>query len=388
MKKDEDNFSSGVKTNAAIIEVKWRDIVQGKCIGSGATSSVFAGTWKENEEVAIKVFRGEMKGSLTKSQKFKQELEKLSKLRHSHVLRLIGVCDDVPVNVEHGTGNMALVTELMLSSLESIIYVEDDVGAENYDALRHFRPVEYIDKVRIARDIAFGMRYLHKVRLIHKDLKPGNVLIDHEGRAKISDFGTAQFLSMGTGGTRTHLDLGQQGGREATWRYAAPEVHRSEAITKSADVYSFGVILWELVTLTHPWEQMSNDDIYRAVGLNRRTLEIPEDFDKPMAALIQACFAQYGRPTFVELFDELDVMYKNADREKSTAVNAERIAKDERIEELEREKECSVCLASPRTVLFLPCRHSCCCFDCGMSAALTKCTICREPIANKVEIFR
>jgi serine/threonine protein kinase len=93
-------------------------------------------------------------------------------------------------------------------------------------------------KLQIALDIVSGMSFLHESRIFHRDLKSGNVLIESAGRAKIADFGLSKLIDINA----THA-MGLIG--SVAW--TAPEVLQEEVYRDSADVYSFGVILWELL---------------------------------------------------------------------------------------------------------------------------------------------
>jgi tRNA A-37 threonylcarbamoyl transferase component Bud32 len=95
----------------------------------------------------------------------------------------------------------------------------------------------YYEYLPIALDIANGMAYLHSRQVIHRDLKPSNVLLTRDHRAKIADFG----MSVANTGQELTAETG-------TYRYMAPEVIRHESYSSNADVYSFGILLWQLIT--------------------------------------------------------------------------------------------------------------------------------------------
>lgn len=106
-----------------------------------------------------------------------------------------------------------------------------------------------LDFFQIVKDVAMGMNYLHLCSVIHRDLKSGNILIDSHGLVKISDFGLSCLLDNGS-----TSDLTAETG---TYRWMAPEVIRHEPYSSKADVYSFGIVLWEMIAKDQPFRGMT-----------------------------------------------------------------------------------------------------------------------------------
>src|SRR5205085_786759 len=106
-------------------------------------------------------------------------------------------------------------------------------------------PVE--EAVRIAVDIAHGLAFAHAQGLIHRDVKPQNVLLNDDGQPKVTDFGIARSLDIDQGVTQTGTVLG-------TSNYIAPEQASGEPVDAHTDVYSLGVVLFELLTGRLPFE--------------------------------------------------------------------------------------------------------------------------------------
>ena len=110
-------------------------------------------------------------------------------------------------------------------------------------------------KLRVLRDVAEEMRFIHCSNVIHLDLKSSNVLLDEEGRAKICDFGTSKLLSVDI----THATT--VGVETPAWSSPEALLGGDDGIRPSSDVYSFGVILWEVLTNTIPWSGYSAMEI-------------------------------------------------------------------------------------------------------------------------------
>ncbi|CAM8921386.1 unnamed protein product [Rhodiola kirilowii] len=161
-------------------------------------------------------------------------------------------------------------------------------------------------RVSIAMDIARGMNYLHhcKPPIIHRDLKSSNLLVDRNWTVKVGDFGLSRLK------LETYLKTKSGKG---TPQWMAPEVIRNEPSNEKSDVYSYGVILWELATDKVPWESLNAMQVIAAVGFMDRQLEIPKDVDPEWVSIIQSCWNSdlKSRPTFLELLERLKIVQKN-----------------------------------------------------------------------------
>lgn len=132
------------------------------------------------------------------------------------------------------------------------------------------------------------MAYLHSRNVIHRDLKPSNILLTREHRTKISDFG----MSVANTGQELTAETG-------TYRYMAPEVIRHEKYSSNADVYSFGLCLWQLITREVPFATMTPIQAAYAVAEGRRPT-IPSSIPRRLQEIIMACWDQDSRkrPSF------------------------------------------------------------------------------------------
>ncbi|EHA8587981.1 hypothetical protein COCNU_scaffold003768G000030 [Cocos nucifera] len=130
---------------------------------------------------------------------------------------------------------------------------------------------------------ARGMNYLHNCTpvIVHRDLKSPNLLVDKNWVVKVCDFGLSRMKH------NTFLSSRSTAG---TAEWMAPEVLRNEPSDEKCDVFSFGVILWELCTLQQPWEGMNPMQVVGAVGFQHRCLDIPDDIDPVIADIIKKCW--------------------------------------------------------------------------------------------------
>lgn len=232
---------------------------------------------------------------------FRLEVTMLSKLRHPNVVLFLGACSKLP--------RMCILTEFCH-------------GGSLFAALRKrsWRTNLSLQDLRnVARHIAQGMRYLHACRIIHRDLKSQNLLLDRpveEGCpvVKVADFGLSRNFS-GIG-TVTGSVAGIMTSETGTYRWMAPEMIRHEPYNEKVDVYSYGVVLWELFSCEVPFSGMTPIQAAFAVADKHlrpmcessyaREVQIP----KSWAALISQCWhpSSHERPRFSQVLKVLDEM--------------------------------------------------------------------------------
>ena len=195
-------------------------------LGAGGYGEVFKALRDQVDEVAVKRIRkiGRNPAALTK---FKTEIDLISKLRHRHIVQFYGACVQPP--------NLSIVMELMSSDLYSVLH-----DPEERDHRYTWTGV-YGKKVLIG--VALGLNYLHSRTppVVHRDIKSPNILV-MDGLAKIADVGLARSMIS--------MDMTPQSG--FTYNWAAPEVTSRERATEKVDIWSFGIILWEVVSGNEP----------------------------------------------------------------------------------------------------------------------------------------
>ncbi|KAG7626453.1 putative proline-rich receptor-like protein kinase PERK1 RLK-Pelle-PERK-1 family [Arabidopsis thaliana] len=194
-------------------------------LGQGGFGYVHKGILPSGKEVAVKQLKA---GSGQGEREFQAEVEIISRVHHRHLVSLIGYC-------------MAGVQRLL---------VYEFVPNNNLEFHLHGkgRPtMEWSTRLKIALGSAKGLSYLHEdcnPKIIHRDIKASNILIDFKFEAKVADFGLAKIASD----TNTHVSTRVMG----TFGYLAPEYAASGKLTEKSDVFSFGVVLLELITGRRP----------------------------------------------------------------------------------------------------------------------------------------
>ncbi|KAI9118291.1 hypothetical protein K1719_010623 [Acacia pycnantha] len=259
-------------------EIQWEDLQIGERIGIGSYGEVYHADLK-GTEVAVKKFLDQDFSGDALAQ-FKSEVEIMLRLRHPNVVLFMGAITRPP--------HSSILTEFLpRGSLYRLLHRPN------------FR-IEEKRRLRMAFDVAKGMNYLHTSHppIVHRDLKSPNLLVDKNWVVKVCDFGLSRM--------KHHTFLSSKS-TAGTPEWMAPEVLRNEPANEKCDVYSFGVILWELATTKIPWKGLNPMQVVGAVGFQNRRLEIPEDADPVVAQIICDCWQTdpHLRPSFSQIMSRL-----------------------------------------------------------------------------------
>jgi len=254
-------------------EIRFEDIELHHKIGGGSFSEIFIGTWK-GTKVAVKKLLCQ-NFSKKAIQEFKYYAGLMRDLNHPNVLKLFCAVSEPP--------NMCLIVELM------------DRGSL-YDVLQNKEEKMPFSRItQIGYDVAVGMRYLNSRTppILHNDLKSSNVLID-KWNVRVADFGMSRVKSE----TQSRNKLG---GGVINW--VAPEILNGCENTQKSDVYSYGMILWELITREVPFAGLKERTISSMVADNGDRPNIPADTPETWKKLIQWCWQQEPekRPIFTDI---------------------------------------------------------------------------------------
>nr|CAB3496576.1 unnamed protein product [Digitaria exilis] len=196
-------------------------------VGEGGYGTVYRGVLAGGEVVAVKDLF-DHKGQAEKE--FKVEVEAIGKVRHKHLVGLIGYCAE-------GPKRMLLYEFVENGNLEQ--WLHGDVGPVS--------PLTWDIRMKIAVGTAKGIAYLHEglePKVVHRDIKSSNILLDKRWNPKVSDFGMAKVLGPGSSYVTTRV--------MGTFGYVAPEYASTGMLNESSDVYSFGVLLMELISGRSP----------------------------------------------------------------------------------------------------------------------------------------
>ncbi|KAJ4907890.1 Protein kinase superfamily protein [Raphanus sativus] len=306
-----DNGGGGRRVSAAEASEEYRidmsKLFFGLRFAHGLYSRLYHGKY-EDKAVAVKLITvpdddedGCLGARLEKQ--FTKEVTLLSRLSHPNVIKFVGAYKDPPV--------YCVLTEyLPEGSLRSFLHKPEN------------RSLSLKKLIEFALDIARGMEYIHSRHVIHRDLKPENVLIDEDFQLKIADFGIAceeEYCDMFAD------DPG-------TYRWMAPEMIKRKPHGRKADVYSFGLVLWEMVAGAIPYEDMNPIQAAFAVVHKNIRPAVPGDCPVAMKALIEQCWsvAPDKRPEFWQIVKVLEEFEDSLEREGCLNLISNKICKDPR----------------------------------------------------------
>ncbi|KAJ4981198.1 hypothetical protein NE237_032035 [Protea cynaroides] len=272
--------------------IKNEDLEELRELGSGTFGTVYHGKWR-GSDVAIKrikksCFTGRSSEQERLTSEFWREADILSKLHHPNVVAFYGVVQDGP------GATLATVTEFMVN------------GSLRHVLLRKDRYLDRRKRLIIAMDAAFGMEYLHSKNIVHFDLKCDNLLVNLKDPArpicKVGDFGLSKIK-------RNTL---VSGGVRGTLPWMAPELLNgsSSKVSEKVDVFSFGIVLWEILTGEEPYANMHYGAIIGGIVNNTLRPHVPSYCDPEWRRLMEQCWAPdpVARPAFTEIASRLRVM--------------------------------------------------------------------------------
>eukprot|EP00164_Ancoracysta_twista_P002874 GFYU01003828.1.p1 GENE.GFYU01003828.1~~GFYU01003828.1.p1 ORF type:complete len:1602 (+),score=333.76 GFYU01003828.1:601-4806(+) len=253
-----------------------KEIVFIQRIGGGSYSEVHEAQYRGRTVAVKKLYIKKLQKENLRE--FEMECSLLSRLSHPNVLQYIGAISKPA----------CLVTEYCpRGSLHHILHQGP--------------PLSWELIVSMMADVCRGVDYLHSCtpKIIHRDLKSANLLVTDDWRVKVGDFGLSRVFET----EQTMTVVG-------TPAWAAPEVLRHQHYTEKADVYSFGIVMWEMMTHADPFPGMSSAQVIMAVIEKKMRPEILPFFPEPMSTLMTECWDEDPkmRPTFSNALERLTAM--------------------------------------------------------------------------------
>ena len=278
--------------------VTFRDIKINKHVkqrrgGGGTVNQV---TWNGNPNYAMK--RPHFIDHMTAHDeaKFVRELENQARLQHPNCVQLYAVClekNNVFILMEWMHGGS--LWEQLLNTKKNTLAAQQGSGA----AASSCSVLSARKRLEIAREICDGLQYMHSMGMVHGDIKSLNVLLGKKNNAKLCDFGLATMGLISSAASTTGL------GGTAAW--SAPEILcQGQPHTPQSDIYALGMLLYELLVCSPPFEGLTHDEIMKLLNTNQRPLTpdtIPSGFSEAYVALMKRCWDQdpAKRPSAAEV---------------------------------------------------------------------------------------
>lgn len=256
------------------LQIPYYELAFDRKLGEGHFGKIYLGRYRE-QPVAIKLLEGQLTSQ--DKQQFLREVQIMSRCRHPHITQLLGAA---------------------LENQQACLVMEHMEKGSLYDVLGQ-TTLSPDQQKQVALDIARGLLYLHSEGIWHRDLKSANILLDAHYKAKITDFGLSKIQT-------TSIQTITEQSQAPKWQ--APECFERQAkYTEASDIYSYGMIVWEIVTGQRPFAHIPDHEfIGRLLKGERETL--PSHVPSVYAELIQACWAKdpAQRPGLTTLISRLE----------------------------------------------------------------------------------
>ncbi len=276
-------------TEGTILNERYKSLSK---IGNGGMAIVYKALDLEtNQIVAIKVLRPELAEDKTLLKRFHQEAKAVSALSHPNIVKLLDVGDSDNIHY------------IVMEFIEGITLKE---------YIKANKVIEPMEAARIALQVAFALQHAHEKGIIHRDVKPHNIMLDTDGTIRLTDFGIARTVSEATRTTQHGKDM------IGTVYYISPEQVQGKDVDDRTDIYSLGVVLYEMVTGRVPFDGDTSVNI--AMKHVSQKPESPRELNKnippALDSIIRKAMAKKfeNRYEYIEDFiDDLEQFIENPD---------------------------------------------------------------------------
>ncbi|CAM6098684.1 unnamed protein product [Calypogeia fissa] len=327
--------------------IDFKDLKIGARLGGGSSGDIHRGTY-HMQNVAVKIItlawdEDDDDDDLTDFsptellKTFRQEVSTMRLARHKNLIQFIGACSCWP--------KLYIVTELMLGNVwetrgpDSYALSNGNAAPNSAGGTSNSVDDDMTRSVQILRDAASGMDFLHRRGVMHRDLKGANLLVDDHGVVKVCDFGLAksfnptttskprdsQMFRLDSCPTSCSDEADTMTGAVGTVKWMAPEVFAHKAYDHKADVYSFGIVIWEIVTGEVPYSGLTPRQAANGVVHEGLRPIMPTSIPPKLASLAEQCWDPnpQRRPEFCEIaavLEELSLELSGSRMKKRSSV--------------------------------------------------------------------
>ncbi|XP_012452951.1 serine/threonine-protein kinase STY13 [Gossypium raimondii] len=256
-------------------------------VAHGTYGTVYRATY-DNQDVAVKLLDwgedgiGATAGIAALRASFRQEVAVWQKLDHPNVTKFVGASMGTS-NLRIPSQNASADNHSSMPSRACCVVVEYLPGGtlKQYLIRNRRKKLAFKVVIKLALDLSRGLSYLHSKRIVHRDVKTENMLLDAHRNLKIADFGVARVEAQ---------NPRDMTGETGTLGYMAPEVLDGKPYNRTCDVYSFGICLWEIYCCDMPYPDLSFVDVSSAVARQNLRPEIPRCCPNSLASIMQKCW--------------------------------------------------------------------------------------------------
>ncbi|XP_055831379.1 serine/threonine-protein kinase STY13-like [Solanum dulcamara] len=276
-------FSSSVPRQRYEWEIDPSKLIIKTVLARGTFGTVHRGIY-DGQDVAVKLLDWGEEGHRTEAEiaslraAFTQEVSVWHKLDHPNVTKFIGATMGASgLNIQTENGHIGMPSNICCVVVEYL----PGGALKSYLIKNRRKKLAFKVVVQMALDLARGLSYLHTQKIVHRDVKTENMLLDKTRTVKIADFGVARVEAS---------NPNDMTGETGTLGYMAPEVLNGNPYNRKCDVYSFGICLWEIYCCDMPYPDLSFSEVTSAVVRQNLRPEIPRCCPSSLANVMKRCW--------------------------------------------------------------------------------------------------
>lgn len=284
------------------------DLADVNKIADGMSANIYIATYN-SEKVIVKMLKEELRSDDVACQEFETEFNVLLRLDHPHIVDVLGG--------GYLPRRFMVMEYLEGDTLQQLLAPNDRVDMGLAQKLMHQPSFTFMELISKLGDLASALAYLHSsvhpgASIIHRDLKPGNIGFKSDGTIKLFDFGLCTCIKMRANPT----DVYEMTGNTGSLRYMAPEVALKNAYTELVDVYSYGMVAWQMAKDKVPFRSLDKIKFFNEVILKGARPRVEDKWPSAFQNLLRSCWDQESmkRPSFATIHMQLKSIQESEEK--------------------------------------------------------------------------